>query len=53
MPETTDKLNGLEIRPTDNGLRECDVESPQVPRPLDASEIAAIIEKAGGGNGDA
>lgn len=35
---TVDKLTGLKIRPTDNGLKEGDVESPQHNEPLELDE---------------
>lgn len=50
--KTIDPSSGLEIRRTDNGLKECDLESPQVSRLLTQEEIAAIIESAGEANGD-
>ena len=33
-----DPYTGLEIRPTDNGLRECDMEAPQTPGLLELDE---------------
>lgn len=47
-----DPLTGLDVRVTDNGLKDCDVEGPQVQRVLTASEIAEQIEKAGEQNGN-
>ena len=44
---TKDDFSGLEIRPTDNGLKKCDKEAPQINRPLTQDEIAEIIKKAG------
>ena len=29
MENTRDEFSGLEIRPTDNGPKECDLEAPQ------------------------
>lgn len=49
---TIDPASGLEIRKTDNGLRECDVESPQINRILTSDEIAELIAKGGEQNGD-
>ena len=46
-----DTFSGLEIRPTDNGMKEGDIESPQYDRLLTADEIAEIIAK-GAENGD-
>ena len=46
----TDKTSGLDIRKTDNCLKEGDIESPQVSRLLTPDEIAELIAK-GAGNG--
>lgn len=48
-----DFSSGNEIRKTDNGLREEDLESPQVNRLLEEDEIAELIVKAGATDGDA
>lgn len=32
-----DPQSGLEIRPTDNGLKDCDLKAPQSPEPLSLS----------------
>lgn len=50
---TVDPQSGNEIRKTDNGLKDTDIESPQVNRVLTTDEVAEIIEKAGGDNGNA
>lgn len=50
--KTVDPSSGLEIRKTDNGPKECDLDAPQVSRLLTRDEIAAIIESAGEANGD-
>jgi len=52
MVVTTDGYSGLPIRPTDNGLRDGDMEAPQEARPLTEEEVAAIVEKAGEADGD-
>ena len=36
--QTKDKLTGLEIRKTDNGLKECDLEAPQTKGLLELDE---------------
>ena len=51
--KSIDEYSGLEIRKTDNGMRDCDIESPQFNRLLTEDEIAAIIAKAGERDGDA
>lgn len=38
MENTRDEFSGLEIRPTDNGLKECDMEAPQTPGLLELDE---------------
>ena len=49
---TTDNYSGMEIRKTDNGLKDGDREAPQVSRLLTPEEIAAIIAEAGEENGN-
>ena len=49
---TVDNFSGLEIRRTDNGMKEGDVESPQVDRLLTSDEIAELIAKGVEANGD-
>lgn len=44
---TKDNNTGIEIRKTDNGLKEGDLASPQDARMLSEEEIAMLIEKAG------
>lgn len=48
-----DISSNKKIRKTDNGLREEDLESPQVSRLLEEDEIAELIAKAGTPDGDA
>lgn len=48
---TLDPFTGNEIRRTDNGLKQGDIEAPQHQRPLADTEIAVQIAKAGGTNG--
>ena len=36
--KTRDEYSGLEIRATDNGLKDCDLESPQSARPLELDD---------------
>lgn len=50
--KTVDPYSGKEIRRTDNGLKDGDIESPQHKRPLTSPEIAVQIAKAGGINGE-
>lgn len=47
-----DGYSNLPIRPTDNGLKDCDIESPQHARPLTDDEVAALIAEAGERNGN-
>lgn len=49
---TVDRYSGLEIRRTDNGMKEGDIESPQVARLLTPEEIEELISKGEAGNGD-
>ena len=35
---TRDEYSGLEIRKTDNGLKDCDLEAPQTNSPLELDE---------------
>lgn len=49
---TVDRESGLEIRKTDNGLRECDAEAPQHQRLLTEEEIEAILAQEGECDGD-
>lgn len=49
---TIDPESGKEIRLTDNGLKEGDLEAPQHARPLTEDEIAELVGKAvDNGNG--
>ena len=50
---TVDEQSGLEIRKTDNTLKDCDHEAPQDARPLTQEQIAEIIRTAGENDGDA
>jgi len=49
---TIDPETGNEIRRTDNGLKDSDVDSPQHQRPLTDAEIAEQVAKAVSANGD-
>ena len=49
---TRDPQSGNAIRLTDNGMKEGDVESPQVDRLLTPDEIAELIAKGVEANGD-
>ena len=50
---TVDEQSGLEIRKTDNTLKDCDHEAPQDARPLTKEQVADIIRMVGGNDGDA
>lgn len=39
-----DPQSGLEIRPTDNGLKACDKAAPQDAEPLTPNEVKSTIE---------
>jgi hypothetical protein len=45
-----DPASGNEIRPTDNGRRECDLEAPQDKRPLTEAEIKELVKEARDGD---
>ena len=49
---TVDRYSGNNIRKTDNGLKDCDLESPQVARVLTEEEINEILAKEGEKYGD-
>lgn len=36
--EVRDPYSGLAIRPTDNGLKDCDIEAPQTPGLLELND---------------
>ena len=48
MTKTIDPSTGLEVKPTDNGLKDCDEKAPQVNRLLTEKEIEELISKAVG-----
>ncbi len=44
MTSSIDPASGNEIRPTDNGVKPCDLEAPQDKRPLTESEIEELAK---------
>ena len=50
---TVDRYSGNNIRKTDNGKKDGDLDAPQVARVLTEEEIEAILAKEGECDGDA
>lgn len=47
MCNTVDPQSGNEIKNTDNTLRECDFEAPQLARPLTDEEVKQLLKEVG------
>lgn len=50
--QAKDPYSGLVIRPTENGPKESDIETPQPARLLNQAEIDALIAKGVARNGN-
>lgn len=47
MNNTVDPQSGNEIRNTDNTLRDCDFDAPQLARPLTDDEVKLLLKEVG------